>query len=333
MRKLWTSATLATPGVYRRALIRGPRIVDAQHVSSTEAHLDQMLRGRTEILFHQLYDAVALRFAAEFRDLAEPDAEDLRLLARLAESVDLKLTSEEERASDLEVDQIVWRDAARASTLTLFDFIAAALTENHELAIRDAHVSVSADKWASLVAEHPRFDRSYFSRISGLVGDEVDQGLEIAARAAIEWEVFSVPGAQLLYGDHRIVVIALPDAQQLECVLTDAPTVALLTTSGAAIFDENCLVFPADHSVVQAISMPLFWLQDNDGIVVATGDGERMLPTQCALRLRLDGARVQGDDESLAFTAEQAGGTVAIQAAAVQRLGAADTFLLKGDCY
>src|ERR1035437_3131202 len=145
MRRLWAMSAPAGPGVYRRARLRGPSVIPLDELDSAAAALNDMLRGRTEILFHKFYDVVALRLAAVLGALTEPDPDDLKRLARLAESMGLQLTADDTRASDPEVDQIVWRDAARASTLTLFDFIAAALADEKEgFDGRDPHLVVSA---------------------------------------------------------------------------------------------------------------------------------------------------------------------------------------------
>ncbi len=329
MKWLSSRSVPAGPGVYRLAWLGGPSVIPLDELDAAAAARDDMLRGRTEILFHQLYDVVALRLAAEFGRLTEPDSDDVARLARLAESMGLQLDDNEPVARDPVVDRIVWRNAARATTLTLFDFLEAALADDAQSAHgRDPQVEVKAADWAYAAAAHARFDRDYFIRISGLVGQEVDRGLEIAAHAATEWSVFAAPGAQLLYGERRTVVLAQPEMELLECVWTDSPTIAYLETTAAAAFREDNLVVPAAESVVQAISMPLFWRPEEEGITVAAGDGSRVVPSQCSLKLRFDGAHVRSTDDSLAFEADRPGATVAIPAADVLPLGA-DRFLLK----
>jgi hypothetical protein len=301
------------------------RILSIDDFEEAAPEQNALLEARTEILLHKLYDVVARSIARGFTHLAEPDGDERLALEHLAELVGRTLIDEDGEPTAEEVDEVVWRNAARACTLTLFDHLANSVATLAEEPGAEAFATLGAKEWVRRVLNDPLFNDKTFRRISGLVGDEVEWGLQVAAEAITEWEYFRTPGKELRYNSNALFVIANAEAHELQCVLTDTPTLAFLATDNFLFEDDDTYVFAANDSTVMPVTDSLYLQDFASHITVTSGDFDQITPKEFGVSLILQNAKptiTQGHGRStvLTFDALTDDAVVTILKAGVRRL-------------
>lgn len=257
-------------GIFQVDRRRRSTVVPPSDVTTALARHADLSRARTEILLHQLYDELAPGLGRAFEDLGEPNSDELAALHDIAAELGLELEPEEVRPHSLDVDAIVWRNAARTATLTLLDALADRVRSEGEAV-------VGSTEWIAMTLEHPRFDRKVFSSNSGLVDEEVEIGLQIAARATIGWSAITKPGTELRYGRSDMFLMGSPTTERIFSYAMPSPTTAYLDGT-LAHYDADAYYFKTD-SVVQPVTRSLYFDHHVQSAVLARLGGDAYVMT------------------------------------------------------
>ncbi len=277
------------PGVYEFRKRYRRRVLSLQDLAPALASQNELDEARSEILFHKLYEVVALEVARQFSVPLEISEDDDRILREIASMAQVSLNDEKFNVSEDDVDRIVWRNAARTSCMTLFDHVANAVENRREQSQSAVPMTISADDWPQRVMSDTWFDRELFSRSSGLFEDEIEIALTCAARAIIEWHLFKAPGMKFRYQGIDLFIIADESGQELHFAEIQSPTVAYMEAEMKRE-DDGFYYFAAEDGFIMPIGSPLY-LEENAGIVtISSGNGEFVAPRVFSLSFRMIGA-------------------------------------------
>jgi hypothetical protein len=334
----WSRNDTTAPGVFELGRAQRNRVSTPEDFLAAERERSDLLGARTEILFHQLYDWIAATLAAAFPVCLEISGEDRRILAAIAQQAQLDLADTDDHSVEAAADQIVWRNAARAAALVLFDQLAGELAGLDRQSDVDTSVRWTDSEWVDRVVTDRRFNSSRFSRASSLVGEEVPLALRVAAKAVTEWERFQAPGEHLRYRGVSLFLLANRGSNQLQALKAESATIAYLEGELAGQND-RFLIFKPDVMIMAVGSRLYFDDSHNDGVVtVAAGDAEAIAPRPYRFSVNVHSAKPvtvrhehqSGPVSTLSFTSSDDQATVALPRSEVQPLSD-DSFLLQAD--
>ncbi len=326
------------PGVFelKHTLLNRVRVLSMEAFQSAERERQEQLGARTEILFHQLYDWIATQLALEFYVPLQLDDNDATVLSRIASNAKVELVSQDDRSAEVAADQIVWRNAARATALVLFDRLGGYIEELGSQSEADPSIRWSDTEWVDGVLTDSRFNPERFTRASGLVKDEIPKALRVAARAVTEWERFQAPGEYLRYRGVSLFVLGDEGSNKFQAVKTEAPTIAFLEGEPTSTTDDSWVFSPG--VMIMAVASPLYYeLKSGEKVItVAAGDGDAVAPTPLRVSLTIKGARPTTSSsqrqsrqvQAMSFAASADGASVAFPRDEVKQL-TSSTFLLQ----
>jgi hypothetical protein len=336
--KLLGRIDAATPGVYELGRRERRRVSSLDDFDATAADRNDLLGARTEILFHKLYDAVAHELATVFDVPLEPSEEDCQILSAIAVTAGVSLDDAKMEVDESEVDEIVWRNAARTATLTLFDYLINSIDALRADGDHEPLISLSDVEWVERVVADDRFSQERFAQSSGLVDDEATLALSTAACAITEWERFRTPGEHVRYRGANLFILVDEGAHKLHCVQTDSPTIAYMEAELKQEEDQY-FVFAADDSALMPVGSQLYFDRVGEHVRVACGDIEQIAPMDFGLSLTVRGALPTVREHEVAawdhinvlsFRGPLAGATFAVPKDEV-RVIAGNGFLLQGN--
>jgi len=154
--------------------------------SAIEIAVRNQLEDKTERFLYARYDEAAPALAEQFRKLVTQTAHETAVLAELARSLDFEVTPEQLSEPDPDVDRIVWRQAARSSTIALLDWL---LSESRRS-------NIAWQDWASWCASgHDGIGADYaeFRAETALGPDDAKLALAVVARTIVESPSLQLP--------------------------------------------------------------------------------------------------------------------------------------------